>query len=212
MLPGNALFTLSRLTVDFLAGLVLRLRVHGVENIPREGAAIAAMNHASYLDPLLVGSVLGRVRPVASIGKKELFAVPILGAYLKAVGSIPLDRDKGDVRAMRAALESLRGGSLFLMAPEGTRGRSGRPRTPQPGVAFLAHRSKAPVLPVRIHGAGGIPHPGQVWLRIGKPLRFVPSAADPAGLRPQYQAFAEGLMRSIYAMGEERPVSAIAGS
>ncbi len=184
----------------FLGGF--RARVHGLENIPRTGPAIIAINHVSYLDPLLVGAQVGWLRPFRSIGKKELFAVPFLGAYLRAVGGIPLDRDHADPGALRAALDVLAAGELFLMAPEGTRGKSGRPRTPKPGVGFLAHRSGAPVIPVRVAGTEGLPVPGRLWVRFGEPVRFTAHGDDPKELGGQYRDFAERLMKGIYALRE----------
>ena len=128
--------------------------------------------------------------------------MPVLGAFLRAVGGIPLDRDKADPGALRAALDALKAGELFLMAPEGTRGKTGRPRTPKPGVAFLSHHSGAPVIPVRVAGTQGWPMPGRLWVRFGEPVRFESATADPKELGREYRAFAERLMSAIYAMRE----------
>lgn len=193
---------LSALVFRTLFRVLFRARIHGLGNIPSSGPAILAFNHASYADPLLVGGEIGVIRPFHSIGKKELFAVPLLGAYLRAVGTIPLDRDNSDPGALRAALDALKAGELFVMAPEGTRGKTGRPRTPKPGVAFLSHHSGAPVIPVRLEGTEGWPVPGRLWVRFGEPVRFESASVDPKELGREYRAFAERLMRGIYDMKE----------
>lgn len=190
---------LSRWLFRFFFRGLLRTRVYGLENIPRSGAVILAINHASYLDGPLVGSEVAAIRPFRSLGKRELFEVPLLGAYMRAVGTIPIDRDRPDVPALRQVLGVLERGELLILAPEGTRGASARPKVPQAGVGFLARRSGAPVIPVRIHGTGGWPRPGGLWLRFGAPVRF---PEEPAARRDAEGEFAVRLLETVYAMRE----------
>jgi len=194
-------FDSSRLTLEVLWRL-LGLRVHGLENIPKEGAAIFAINHVSNLDPLLAGTIIARVRRFRGIGKKELFQMPFVGTYLRAMGSFPVDRERGDTGALKQALEILERGDLFLMAPEGTRVKAGRPRTPKAGVGFLAQRTGVPVIPIRVHGTDQPPYFGRLWVRIGEPIRFQSQHEDPLELRAAHQRFADELMARIYSFKE----------
>ena len=180
-----------------------QVRIHGLENIPPVGGAIVAINHASYFDPPLVGGQILRVRPFKAIGKKEIFNVPILSGYLRSLGSIPVNRGQADHGAMRMTLEFLKSGEILLMAPEGTRGTSGKPRTPKRGISFLAHHSGVPIIPTRIEGTAWPPKRGGMWVRFGKPLYFDASEIETLGVREAYQNFSQRLMDHIYAMREQ---------
>ncbi len=190
----SLLFDVSAVVLSTLFRTLLRVRVYGLENIPATGPVILAINHASYLDPPLAGCFVGLRRYFRGIGKKEIFDVPFVGWYLKTIGCFPVDRDRGDRGAMRVALSILKNQEMLLMAPEGTRGVSGRPHTPKPGVGFIAHHAGAPVVPIRLAGTDFPPVPGRVWIRFGEPIRY-----DPA---EDYQTFANNLMTRIYAMTE----------
>lgn len=199
--PNNLVVSVTAACINAAARL-WGVRVAGLENLPKEGPAILAINHASNVDPPLIGAQIVRHRRLRAIGKKELFKVPLLGGYIRALGAIPLDRDRPDLSAMRAALEVLKNGDLFLMAPEGTRGTSKRARTPKPGVGFIAHHSGAPVIPIRLAGTDTFYIPGRMWIRVGKPMRFDPGGRKAKDLRAAYQEFAEALMRHIYELPE----------
>lgn len=207
MISRERLLAVSSVVLNFLFGVLGRVRVHGLENLPDSGPAIVAINHASYLDPPLIGSIIARKRLFRGVGKAELFRVPLIGWYLKTVGCFPVERDKNDLRAMRESLATLKSGEILLMAPEGTRGVTDRKRTPHPGVAFIAQLSKAPVIPARLAGTAWPWIPGRIWVRFGKALVFDPKDSETLGAREAHKAFAEKLMDRIYAMTEEGETS-----
>ena len=169
-------------TRGLLAGLT-RIRVEGaLDAIPPDGPAIVAVNHASNLDPVVLASVvmpkLGR--RLQWLGKKELFAWPIVGWIARNGGVHPVDRASADVEAFRLAKRILDEGHLLLVFPEGTRSRDGRLQDARDGTAVLALRTGAPIIPIGIAGSFGvwprgqkIPHPGgRVTVRIGTPFRL----------------------------------------
>lgn len=82
------LLSIVRFLIKCFMYLVFRLRVHGRENFPKEGAVIVALNHRSYWDVPLVGSVLPR--QLTFMAKKELFDVPVLGAIIKWADAFPV--------------------------------------------------------------------------------------------------------------------------
>lgn len=146
---------LYRATCDVL-GLWLkvctRIRVLGLRNVPKTGGLIIASNHASYLDPPAIGAFC-RMRSVHFMARDTLFRKPLLGWHLRRVGVISLDRERGDVRAMKTAIHLLQGGAAVSLFPEGTRTMDGNLQPPKPGVGFLVAKGRAPVVPVYIHGS-----------------------------------------------------------
>ncbi|NCQ26352.1 MAG: 1-acyl-sn-glycerol-3-phosphate acyltransferase, partial [Armatimonadetes bacterium] len=153
------------------------LDLAGTENVPAQGPLIVASNHRSHADPPLVGVVLPR--PVHYMAKRELFRVPILGSVIPRMGAFPVSRGHPDRRALRYALRLLSEGEAVVMFPEGTRSLDGRLREPELGVALIALKSRAPVLPVALQGSehilpkhSVIPHAHPLKVRVGPPLTF----------------------------------------
>ncbi len=141
----------------------LSLHVQGRGNVPRSGPVILASNHTGIVDgPMLIGL---SPRPVHTLIKAEMFR-GFVGAALVRLGQIALRRDGGDRAAISAALDVLRAGRVLAIFPEGTRG-AGDVSSVQRGVAYLALRSGAPVVPVGILGTAGRP-PGSLpgWRRV----------------------------------------------
>jgi len=165
-----------------LAGLT-RIKLEGaLDSIPKEGPIILAANHASNLDPLVMAAVvLPKVgRRFQWLGKKELFAWPVVGWVARNGGVHPVDRATADVEAFRLARRILDEGHILFVFPEGTRSADGRLQEARDGTSVLALRTDAPILPVGIAGSHGVwprgqklPHPGgHVTVRIGTPFRL----------------------------------------
>lgn len=135
-----------RRVCSVLLRLGWRVRVHGLEHVPAQDAAIIAGNHTGLFDgPLLFGVC---PRTVHVLTKEEVFVGP-LGAALRAAGQIPVRREGVivDYRAVTASLDVLTQGRLLGIYPEGTRG-VGDFRLIKGGVAYLALRTGAPIVPV----------------------------------------------------------------
>ena len=143
-----------------------RLTVTGVERIPTEGAFLLAANHASYIDPPVIGgSILGR-RRLCSMAHSGLFRIPIFGPIISAVGAFPVKRGVADRKAIRMAADLLRAGHPVLVFPEGTRSPSDVAHLPSElGAAYLAALSGAPVIPVGVIGTSRVLPRGALFLR-----------------------------------------------
>lgn len=128
--------------------IFFRLRIEGSENIPKTGRLIVAANHASMMDPVIVGSVLKR--KVHYMAKEELFSSRFSRWFFNQICVFPVARSKGDRGAIRKALELLDEEKSFGIFPEGTRTEDGRLGEPQPGMAMIASKSMSPILPVGI--------------------------------------------------------------
>ncbi len=141
-------------------------KVYGIGNIPKSGGVIIAPSHTSYLDPPAVGASSRRTRMTHFMARDTLFKNPLMGWCLRQVGVIPLDRDKGDIKAMKTSIQLLKDGAAVALFPEGTRSEDGEFQKPKPGVGFLVSKGNAPVVPVYVHGSyeawsknsGGLKH------------------------------------------------------
>jgi len=130
-----------------------KYKIFGIKNVPKTGGIIIASNHASYLDPPAVGAASRKVRMTHFMARDTLFVKPLMGAFLHKVGVIPLDREKGDVKAMKTAIALLRDGASVALFPEGTRSVDGTLQPAKPGIGFLVSKGQAPVVPVYVHGS-----------------------------------------------------------
>lgn len=151
-------------------------RVEGIDNVPAQGPAILMINHINFVDPFAVMNALPR--NIVPMAKVEVYNYPIVGIFPRIYGVIPVQREEFDRRAVQGALEVLRAGEIILVAPEAHRGP--QLRQGKEGVAYLATRSNAPIVPVAIDGTIGFPtlfflprwrEPGGV-IKFGKPFRF----------------------------------------
>ena len=129
-----------------------RGEVTGLENLPREGAFLIAANHASFLDPPMIGCQIQR--QLAYFARKTLWKPGLATWWLDAVGTIPVDRDGGqDVSAIKRVLRALKEGKGLIVFPEGTRSPDGTMKAPKAGVGFICCRAQVPVVPARIFGS-----------------------------------------------------------
>ena len=100
----------------------------GLENIPVGHSALLTPNHLSYFDPILLGGLLSSSgRETRALAKSELFEVPIIGAVLKAIKQIPVQRGTSSAaNSLNMAKDALLSGALVAIYPEGTIPRDGR--------------------------------------------------------------------------------------
>ena len=158
-----------RLVGTALARGVLALRVEGREHVPASGPVLLAGNHSGILDGPLVFFV--SPRPAALLTKSEVF----VGFWARAcgwLGLIPVHRGVADRAALRAGLAHLEAGGALGVFPEGTRGRGGFD-TITDGLAYLALRSGAAVVPIAVHGTGSALPKGRALPRFRAPVRVV---------------------------------------
>ena len=141
-----------------LAGAVRRLyrvRVINPENEPLDTHFIVACNHTAAADGVIIcASMKNQIR---FMGKKELFKVPVVGAFLKAIGCYPVDRGSSDIAALRNTINLLKDKDCVGIFPQGTRHPGVDPSTTEVknGVGLIAARSGAHVLPVCVKSKVG---------------------------------------------------------
>lgn len=159
----------AKVIVRAMVKVIFRIKVKGLENIPKKGPVIICPNHISLLDPPVVGALLNR--RIYFMAKEELFRNPFLKLLLgTGLGAFPVKRGTADLSAIKTALNHLKKGRAVGIFPEGTRSKTGKLQRAEPGVAMLAIKSKAPVVPVGIKGRYGLF--SRVIINIGKPMTF----------------------------------------
>ena len=168
----NLAWAVGRIYMGWPTRLATRVRAYGVDNVPRVGGAVYAINHLHWIDIPLVGVV--SPRNVWFVAKAEAANHRIAGWYLRLFGAIAIRRGESDRDAVRRMREEARHGHVIGLFVEGTRQRSGRPGTAQPGAAMVALQERVPVVPVAIYGT-------QFWrignfrrcsIAFGEPLTF----------------------------------------
>ena len=125
----------------------------GLENVPKQGAAILMINHIAFVDSIIV--LHFTPRNIVPLAKVEVLSYPVISIFPKLWGVIPLRRQEVDRKAIKQVFDVLRAGEIVLVAPEGTRGS--QLRRGKEGVAYLASRTDTPIIPVAIQGTQGFP-------------------------------------------------------
>ncbi len=184
--------------------IYLRFRRFGKERVPRGSSCIVVANHTSYLDAAVLGAACPR--PLHFLISSEIYGMLRMRWFYYMMGSIPVRTEQSDARAMRRALQALRSGEAVAIFPEGQRMQDGRLGEGKLGVAFLAWRSGAPVIPAAIVGAHEampvgtmIPRPLPVQVRFGEALRFPETAGRPE--KETLVRFADEVMQAISVLG-----------
>ena len=159
-----------------------RVRIDGlaeaVAKLPPSGPLILASNHASNADGVLIGGwvmpALGR--RIHWLGKREMIDAPIMGPLARRGSVHPVDRAGADVEAFRLAVRILEEGHVLMVFPEGTRSHDGRLQDAKDGLAMLALRTGARILPIGVSGTHRFWPRGSMW-RIGGQITL--RAGDP---------------------------------
>ena len=205
----------TALGARFVARAVTRVRIEGdASRIPRDGPVILAANHVSNADPVIVGAWLTpRLgRRIHWLGKREMFEWPIVGWMARNGGVVPVDRGGADLEAFRLAERVLEAGHVLMVFPEGTRSRTAELQTPKDGLAMLALRTNATVVPIGVSNTDRIwprgqklPRPGaHATMRIGEPFRLA-DVLPPGTNRKAAKGLATDLiMRRIAALLDAR--------
>jgi 1-acyl-sn-glycerol-3-phosphate acyltransferase len=182
-------------------------RVFNPERVPLKGPAILAANHASFLDPFLVGA--GVKREINYLARENLFRFPIVGWVLHRWQAVPVDREGGGAKGLKIILDRLLAGGAIILFPEGTRTRDGHLQPARSGIGLTVIKSAAPVVPVRVFGTyeaysrhTRFPRPRRVTVKYGRPMLFEALRAEAKGcsrqrLKELYQQIADQIMTAI---------------
>lgn len=156
-------------------GLFFRLKVEGLENVPKEGGALICANHQSYLDILVIGAAVPR--HVTFVARDTLADWAWLAFVMRRCGAILIRRGTSDRAAIRAMSESLKAGGIVAIYPEGTRTLDGNLANFKGGAVMAARLAGVKLVPAGIRGAyqawpkgRAFPLPRRIGVRFGSPI------------------------------------------
>ena len=202
-LEMEPLYGFSHALIEIVYDICFRGDIAGRENLNLPGGFIVAANHASLLDPPIVGLFLAR--QVSFFARKTLWKPGIAARWLDGVGTIPVDRDGGfSLGAIKRVLQALAQGRAVILFPEGTRSPDDQLQKPKSGIRSLspaAPRSRScrrgSLVPLRLWDAGeGCGSAPRFQSPIGRPL--LPEAYDnPSDGDKRYPLAAERIMAAI---------------
>lgn len=185
-------YKVCKMILRFFMLFVFRFEFRGQENIPKDGGVIIAYNHRSNWDPVVAG--FSARRPLTFMAKEELFKNPLFGALIKGLGAFPVHRGRGDIGAVKAALNILKDGKAMLMFPEGHRIKNNKKVKAKPGVALIAQRAGVSVIPVCISGEYKWMH--KITVTYGKPITFEEYYGQKIG-QEKIQNLADNVLETI---------------
>jgi len=199
--PAELVYRFLRILGWIITHLVCRYHVTGRDHVPASGQLLIVANHLSWFDPILLGIVLSR--RTWFFTKIEMFSWPVVGWLCKVTGQIPVHRGEGDRAALEKTLTYLREGKALIFFPEGTVERQEQMIAAHTGVAMLALRSGATLLPVAHTGTRRILRRGRGWfprvtVKIGKP--YVPVLPEGVARKAGLQAITQEVMQHIAEM------------
>ena len=204
MKPNPLFYWLVRNTFRILLRVYNRCSVRWLEDIDPDERVVVACNHASNLDPLVVGSFFPR--RLRYFAKEELFRSWFLGSSSRALGAVPVSRadNASAAGALKGFMKLYREGSDILIFPEGGRSPDGRLQPLEAGVALIAARERAPILPAFIHGSfDAMPtgsrfvRPSKIVLTFGRTLRFPAEVYESRGCRDVIMGALTDAMRAL---------------
>jgi 1-acyl-sn-glycerol-3-phosphate acyltransferase len=194
-----------------------RVRFEGaIDAIPAEGPVILAANHVSNVDGVLLGGwVIPKLsRQVQWLGKREMFDVPVMGPVVRSYGVHPVERSGADIEAFRIAERILDAGQVLLLFPEGTRSRDGALQQPRDGLAMLALRTGATIVPIGLAETDKVwrrgqklPRPwlkGHLTVRVGQPFKLADELPSDLSRKDAKTRATDVIMRRIAALLPER--------
>jgi 1-acyl-sn-glycerol-3-phosphate acyltransferase len=182
-------------------------RVYHPERVPATGPVILAANHASFMDPHLIGASVRR--DLHYLARASLFRNPLVAAVLRSWNVVPVDRDGGSGAGLKAILDRLNAGAGIILFPEGTRTMDGQLQPARAGIGLTVIKSSAPVVPLRIFGTFAafgrhrrFPAPRPVAVKFAPPMDFAALRAEAktcsrTRLKALYQQVADDLMAVI---------------
>lgn len=179
-----------------------RLRVEGLENLPREGGAVLACNHQSFLDILILGGYVPR--HTAFVARDTLANWRWLAYVMRECGTVLVRRGTSDRKALRGMADHLVQGDCVAIFPEGTRSLDGRLGELKGGALLAARMARVPIVPLGIRGAHEawpkgrlIPFPKKIGLRFGPPIDSARADAHEAVAASIRAMIGDGTYRSV---------------
>lgn len=174
-------YFIARLVIHFIFRVLSRVKVYGAERIPDVPSFIAVSNHVGRLDAGLVYYLLDR-RDIIMLVAEKYRDHAWSRALVWAVNGIYINRFNADLNALREVFRRLKQGGVMVVAPEGTRSKSGTLQEGRDGASFIAARTGLTIMPGGLVGTQDAQVVSRlrkfkrldIELRIGQPFTLPP--------------------------------------
>jgi len=163
------LYPFVRAIANVVVRLIFRIRYVGKENIPSSQGYILASNHISNLDPVV--HAISMKSRVFYMSKAELFNNRFVAFFIRHFQGFPVNRSRGDLSAVEYAIKVVNEGNILGIFPEGTRSKTGKPLPPKAGIALIANKTGADVLPVSVYCEGKVRPFKKITVRFGELIK-----------------------------------------
>lgn len=154
------------LILRFFMLFIFRIKYVGRNNMPSDGGCILAVNHRHNWDPII--AALASPRQLTFMAKAELFKNPVFGRLIKSLGAFPINRNSGDVGAVKSAFKILKENRVMLIFPQGHRIKDGSKGKTRAGMVRVAQMCKVPIIPMYI--SGEYRWMNKITVTIGEPI------------------------------------------
>ncbi len=168
-------YRFARFLCQWTSVLLLKARVFGRDNVPAQGGVLLVSNHQSFMDPVLATMALPREGNY--MARDSLFANRWFGRLIQYLNAFPVKRGSADLAAIKESMRRLKQGKVVLAFPEGTRTLDGRVGSMLAGLATIAKKCEAPIVPTLIDGVyqawprqQPLPGCGDVIIEYGQPI------------------------------------------
>ena len=194
----NRLFRIVYRLLAPILRVMFRLDIRGLESLP-SGGVLLCPNHSSNWDPVLMLAALPIDYRLHCMAKDSLFRIPVLSQIIRHFGGFPVARGHSDIQAVKTALKVIKDGDNLLVFPEGTRVAYEGEVEAKGGVAAIATRAGATIIPVFISREKKLFQ--RTKIIFGKP--YEPSYAGRKPTAEENQAIADEILKRAYALGRE---------
>lgn len=196
MKPFGWVFHFIYYFVGAITAFLHPVTIEGMEHIPAHGAMLCP-NHASNWDPVIIALRLPIDYHLNIMAKEQLFKIPLLKGLLPLVGAFPVSRGNSDISAVKNAIRAIRSQENLLIFPEGTRVDTEGAEPAKGGIAVIAIRTGATLVPVFVDGKKRIFH--KTRLIFGEP--YTPTFTGRHGTAEEVQEIADTVLRKAYDLG-----------
>lgn len=187
--------TYFRFILKIIFKVLFHLEVCYAGRLPKKKGFVLVSNHASFLDPIILG--VASTRFLSYAARDSLFRNILFGALLKNVGAFPIKRWSADLCAVREAVQRLKQGNGVLIFPEGTRSNDGQIQQDiSHGFVLLAKKANVPIVPARIYGSDKALGKGSKWINITK-IKVVFGDAVNVGEDKDYTRIANSVFEQV---------------
>ena len=182
----------SKIT-NILFKIFYKVKLNGLENIPKKGRLIICSNHMGVIDPVLLAAMIPR--ELNYMAKKELFDNKLFGFLIKNLGAFPVDRESSGLTGIKRAIKLLKEDKVFAMFPQGTRIKDETNEEVKPGIAMISVKGRSPIIPIHIDTQYELFK--EIKLNIGKPIYF-DEYFDRKVSSKEYKDLSKQVLKAIY--------------